>query len=156
MYWHGDWTWGPRFLHTITPFLIIPSAELLDSDRRILRKPIFSFLVYLVFFLSLAIQIVSVSVNIHKYFVHLQIDDHVSFSVEGGEGIPEIVEPPSGIYFSWEKSPILAQIKFFQEIGNQVMVYEYNDPPVNASREENKRASLALNVFDFWWVQQWW
>jgi hypothetical protein len=154
LYWHGDWTWGPRFLLPITPLFIIPSAELLESNRKLVRKPMWFALVYPVFLLSLAIQIMAVSVYIHKYFLHLQMDEKIPFSVVGAEGIPDIAEPPSDIYFAWDKSPILAQIKYIHEIGSQVTTYEYNELPPNATEEEEWRASLSMNVFDFWWVQQ--
>ena len=154
LYWHGDWTWGPRYLLAITPMLVIPSAELLDSDRRLVRKPIRFAIVYPVFFLSLTIQILAVSVNINKYFEHLRMDEHVSFSIVSGEGVPKIIEPPSDVYFSWEKSPIRAHLRYVYEIGSQVAAYEYVQPTDVATREERIRNSLAMNVFDFWWVQQ--
>jgi len=30
--WHGDWSWGPRYLYITMPFLILPVSELLNKD----------------------------------------------------------------------------------------------------------------------------
>ena len=35
LYWSGDWTWGPRYLVTVVPLLILPLLPLLERWREL-------------------------------------------------------------------------------------------------------------------------
>lgn len=149
--WHGDWAWGPRYILVITPFLIIPIAELFDSDtwreKNLLRAVVYSILA-----VSLVIQIAAVSVDFNKYFINLQIEENVKFTVAQGDGIQPIVEPPIETYFNWHKSPILAQFRFIYEIAGKIKDYKHLEPPEDATLVEKIKTEPIINVFDFWWV----
>jgi len=147
-YWHGDWAWGPRYLLVITPFLIIPIAELFDSD--IWHKSKFRrFAVYSIFILSLVIQLAAVSVDFQKYFFNLKAGENVEFTtVRGGKIQQMVVEP----YFDWNKSPIVAQFKFIYDMSKKIKDYRYSEAPEDATLAEQMEVNPYMNIFDFWWA----
>jgi hypothetical protein len=156
-YWHGDWAWGPRYLLAITPFFILPIAELLDSDRWIKKRslvilPIYVVPIYVVFALSIGIQIAAVSVHFNNYFYHLQIDQNVRFSLVNESGLPGVSGPPPEVYFDWTKSPILAQFKYIKKMGSQINQYRFVEIPRNGTDREKVKAYPSMHIFDFWWV----
>jgi hypothetical protein len=152
VYWHGDWAWGPRYLLAITPFLIIPIAELLDSVPWRKKTPVIIFPVYVVFALSILIQVVAISVHYHNYFNHLYYEQNVRFTIVQGEAIPEIHEPDPEVYFKWSKSPIISQLKDIKRIGTNITNYRYVELPQDATDREKAIASPSMHLFDFWWV----
>ncbi len=152
IYWHGDWTWGPRYIFVITPFTIIPIAALMDSFIQ-KGKNIQKMLVYTIFAISMLVQISAVSVNTFKYFYHLIIEEKVKFTAAYGEGAQPIYEPPPETYFDWHRSPIWAQIKFIREIGGNLLKgHRYAVPSKQVPPVERIEAELQSNVFDFWWL----
>jgi hypothetical protein len=151
IYWHGDWAWGPRYLLVITPFFIIPIAELFDPDIWLKRK-VLKPLIYLIIFTSLIIQVAAISVDFNKYFVNLKSLDKARFIDVRADGIQPIVELPVETYFTWHSSPLLAQFRSIYEIGKGVKDYRYLKPPDNATPDEKYRAHPVFNVFDFWWL----
>jgi hypothetical protein len=150
IYWHGDWAWGPRYLFVITPFVIIPLAELFDSiaweNTPLIRKG-----VYALFVLSLAIQLISVSVPIYNYFNYLQ-DNKVQFTVARGDGAPEIYEPRPETYFDLRYAPILFQAKQILFTGKNLSDYICNKDTQYAYEMKNRSSQPWINVFDFWWL----
>jgi hypothetical protein len=150
VYWHGDWAWGPRYLFVITPYLIIPTVELFDSEIW-KEKNYLKYFTILLFTLSFSIQIASVSVCSYKYFFSLQFDKNVKFTVADGDGVKPIVEPPPETYFDWSKSPILAQFKYIFEIKEKIKGYKYRELPKNAMLIDRIKIAPWFNLFDFWW-----
>lgn len=57
--WHGDWSWGPRYLYIVVPFLILPVASLLNAtmDRRWMRY------VHILFVAGIVVQLPAVIKN---------------------------------------------------------------------------------------------
>jgi hypothetical protein len=152
VYWHGDWAWGPRYLLAITPFVILPITELLDSVRWRKNNPLTVLPVYVVFILSILIQTLAISVNIYNYFYQLQIGQNVQFTRVQGEGDLEIKEPPPEVHFDWTKSPILMQLKDIKRIGTKITKYRNEELPQNATDLEKIKALPSMHIFDFWWV----
>jgi 4-amino-4-deoxy-L-arabinose transferase-like glycosyltransferase len=151
LYWHGDWAWGPRYIFVLTPFFIIPIAELLDS-KNCLEKSFRRLVVYSIFALSIVIQLAAVSVDFHKYFLNLQIKEKIKFTVAHGDGVQPIVEPPPEIYFDWHRSPILAQFRFIYKMADEIKDYRYSEPPEDAADIETIKVHPLMHVFDFWWL----
>ena len=64
--WWGGLNWGPRFLVPVVPFLFVPIASVVAwamNHRRTWRTLLFGFLVAL----SVAVQLIGVSVSTHAY-----------------------------------------------------------------------------------------
>src|SRR3989337_2366872 len=152
VYWHGDWAWGPRYLLAITPFVILPITELLDSVRWRKKTSFITIPVYVVFILSILIQTLAISVHFYNYFYRLQIDHNVQFTRAQGEGVSEINEPPPEVHFDWTKSPILMQLKDIKRIGTEIIKYRYVELPQDAKVWEKIKAYPSMHLFDFWWV----
>jgi hypothetical protein len=152
VYWHGDWAWGPRYLLAITPFVILPITELLDSVRWRKKTSFINIPVYAVFILSILIQTLAISVHFYNYFYHLQIDQNVQFTRVEGEGVSAINEPPPEVHFDWTKSPILMQLKDIKRIGTEITKYRYVELPQDAKVWEKIKAYPSMHLFDFWWV----
>src|SRR3989337_1106835 len=152
VYWHGDWAWGPRYLLAITPFVILPITELLDSVRWRKKTSFITIPVYVVIILSILIQTMAISVHFVNYFYRLQIDQNIQFTIVKEEGVPEIYEPPPETHFDWTKSPILMQWKDIKRIGTEIIKYRYVEPSHNAKVWEKIKAYPSMHLFDFWWV----
>jgi hypothetical protein len=153
IYWHGDWAWGPRYISVLTPFFIIPIAELIDSDIWN-KKKVSRAIIYFIISLSLVVQIAAVSVDFQKYFIVLLADEEVEFVEAYSDGLQCILEPPPETYFNWRRSPILAQFGFVYNIARNIKDYRYAEPPVNADNIEKIQARICMNVFDFWWLYE--
>lgn len=151
VYWHGDWGWGPRYLLASLPFFIIPAAELLDSPSwrsRSARRNC----VYFLFAVSVVIQLAAVSVNPAKYFVDLQVNKGIKFTVASGKGVQPIIEPPIENYFHWHRSPILAQFGYVYKMAANIKTYQYLE---SSDQAGDTAKSLKHNVFEFWWLYIW-
>lgn len=150
IYWHGDWTWGPRYLLAITPLFIIPIAELANSLSSRNRATRVSF--YLIISISILIQISGVMVDFRKYFHNLVTVEKVSFIVSTADGAPSVAEPPVETYFNLDKSPILAQFQYIIEIGENLPVYKEYFIQKNPTISKQSMGSPVLYLYDFWWV----
>ena len=153
LYWHGDWAWGPRYILAITPFLIIPIAELFQS-RSWIRSISLRAFVYCVVALSFVIQVAAVSVAFEKYFINLWIVKKVKYIQVSGEGVQPITGLPTETYFDWHQSPIVAQFRFVYEIASKMNHCGFLASPVNATCVEEIKADPRVNVVDFWWVYE--
>ncbi len=153
IYWHGDWAWGPRYLLVITPFFILPLASLFDSSLW-LKNRFVRGAVYALFSVSFIIQVAAVSVDFNKYFLDLIIEEKVVFTAIHGEGVQPIFELPAERYFDWSKSPVLAQFKFLTQMAGEIKEYRYAELPEGASVKEKIKAKTFMNVFDYWWLMQ--
>jgi hypothetical protein len=145
IYWHGDIAWGPRYILAITPFFIIPLAELFGSptwtQKQLMRK-----VTYAVLALSVIIQLAAVSISPDRYFLHLHNEQKIKFTAVAGEGAPSIVEPPPDIYFDWGKSPIVAQFRFVWDASQ--LAFARNK---SALIDEKLKLSPKAYSFDYWW-----
>ncbi len=150
-HWSGDWAWGPRYLLAITPFFIIPTAELISRAEGRGKSLLRSFL-STIFLASLLVQIAAVSVDFQNYFIDLQVVKKVKFDVTRIDGVPSNIELPVEVYFDWGKSPILAQLRFIKNIAVGMKNYHYSEPPADMALSEMIKSYPRMNVFDFWWV----
>lgn len=153
IYWHGDFAWGPRYLLPITPYLVLPLAELLDSPawlpKSFPRKAVHS-----LFALSVLIQLAAVSVDGTRYFISLQTDRKIRFTQADGAGVQPIREPPIEVYFNWRLSPIAAQFGFVYETASGIKDYKFTRPGDDATPLEAVKAAPYMHIFDFWWLYQ--
>lgn len=85
-YWHGGWSWGPRFLLSAIPFLIIPLGYFLGSVRN-------KVLVALVACLGMGIQILGVAINysyVHWDWLNMKLSPETAYLF-----LPEISPIPT-------------------------------------------------------------
>jgi len=152
IYWHGDWSWGPRYLLVIMPFLIIPVVEFLETDRGGKKSSLRIAVIYGIFVLGIVLQVAAVSVDTCKYFFDLQMKKNMQFIVDKGIGVPDIVEPPQEVHFDWEMSPIIARFQSIYEMGRRIKNYKNVELPENTPLPEKIKAYPPMNIYDFWWV----
>ena len=110
--------------------------------------------VYVLFAVSLFIQIAAVSVDFNKYFFHSIIEEKVAFTSIYGKGVHPIFEPPAERYFDWSKSPILAQFKFISQISGDIRDYKYEQHQEVTMTQKTVKAEPFMHVFDYWWLSQ--
>jgi len=151
IYWHGDWSWGPRYLFVITPLIILLIADLIErylwNDGKIFKSAVF-----ILFGLSMLVQIIGVSVNFIHYFISLQVDKGVQFTSVGGNDVPYILEPPAGTHFEWDKFPIVYQASSALKIWKGLKDYRFIESNKIYEPDEALKYYLRFNVFDFWWL----
>ncbi len=63
-YWHGDGSWGPRYLAIVLPFLLLPAVSVLAGLR---ARPFRRTLVGAIVALGIAVQLLGVLVNFDWY-----------------------------------------------------------------------------------------
>jgi hypothetical protein len=150
LYWHGDWAWGPRFLFVLTPFLVIPVVDFFES-KLWLENCSAKKAVLVLLLLSLVVQVISVSVNPYRYFVIIETEKNVRFTVDKGVGAPPVKEPVISTYFDWRLSPILVQgetlYKTILAMPTGSIAKAFSS--IDATEEIDKL--LHINCLDFWW-----
>ena len=70
-YWHGDGSWGPRYLAIVLPFLLLPALAILEGLR---ARPIRRTLVGAIVALGIAVQLLGVLVNFDWYVLRSDED----------------------------------------------------------------------------------
>ncbi len=150
IFWHGDSTWGPRYLFAITPFFIIPAAELFDSQIR--AKINIKLLVSTLFAISLVVQFAGISVHSTAYWRYLANEEHVKLEKVSGDGVQSIVYPPSECYFDWHMSSILIQFKLVHRMIGDLIENTHAHPFKGTLTAETNKPEPGMYVFDFWWV----
>lgn len=152
IYWHGDWSWGPRYLFVITSLLMVPTADLVERVFYTGKSSLRYFILGL-FAISIAVQVIGVSVDFNRYFMSLQVEKGVPFTLVGGNGVPYIREPPAGTHFEWDKFPITYQAASALKIWKGLKEYRFIARPGKIYLpQEALKSSMEFNVFDFWWL----
>lgn len=151
-FWHGDFAWGPRYIFVLLPFFVIPIAALFDSPG--LRKGIPKLLALLLFLLSFAIQLGSVSVFSYKYLILLQTAQGSNLVEYSGKGSRSIIVPPMETYFDWRRSPVMANFKFMEEMARTTGDGKFAGLSFKAPTFGLSRMDPGMDMYDFWWFQQ--
>jgi hypothetical protein len=151
IWWHGDWAWGPRYIFLITPFMIIPIAELFSSHSW-KKIGVIKVCTIILIITSLLIQLAAVSVDFKKYFIHLKNKEKIDFIITQHKGIPPIIEPPTKVYFSWKQSPIYFQFIFGYNLLRGLKDEGYNLSPAGSAL--SKETIKQINLFDIFWTRQ--
>lgn len=152
IFWHGDWSWGPRYLFVITPLLMLPVADIVERNLRE-GKWTLRYMIIALFGISICVQIIGVSVDWNRYFFSLQVEKGVRYKSVGARDNPLLLEPPSGIHFEWDKFPIAYQAEAAIKIWKGLKDYKVVDEPEKTyTVQEALRYLIRFNVFDFWWL----
>ncbi len=153
IFWHGDHAWGPRYILVTVPFIIIPISEIVEYAISF-KKKLILYSTFCLFIISFSIQVAAISVDYQKYFLDLKINKKIDFIVASGKDIDPIIEPPEYVYFNWNLSPILSQFVFIYDIFENIGNYKIPNSPSKMSSKTFYKLSPRMNLFDFWWIYQ--
>jgi len=154
--WHGDWSWGPRFLVPLTPLLMLPLAEVLKDFPR--WRAAAKAAAVVVVAVSVFVQVPGVSVSFYEYITITRHQvPHNRYFMPGAQGLRD---DQLLTHFVPEFSPIAGHWWLFRHAlargssdraelrdemkkdfpWRELMSYAVPDNPVRGAR------------FDFWWV----
>ncbi len=154
LYWHGDPAWGPRYLYTAVPYLIIPLGEIL-SRFRVARRSLKAAVLGLTA-MSLCINVAAVSLNPWRFWYHLQATLQSESSAADWSGQP-FYWGASHYHYYWnvEQSPILLQLDGLSQVARLHLLGEtrydltgHPDPYTYTTPAEN----YTINTLSFWWA----
>jgi hypothetical protein len=133
LHWWGDWSWGPRFLVPMTPFLILPVLPLLQRWRELPRaaRGAISGLAAA----GVVVQLLDVGVDFQHQLQMLR---------DSG------VEPPDAQWWSPQFSGIWRQGEAFLGLFNGSAAY-----PSSFQFTDLSTAMPLKTVPDLWWVYAW-
>lgn len=152
-YWHGDPSWGPRYLYVAVPYLLLPLGELFTRWRQF-RVPFKAGIAGLIA-LSFLIQVSAVSVTQWRFWYRLQVSQQRTANLSTWRGQP-FRWGASYYHYYWNvaESPILIQADDVYQVirillGDQRYRYSVKVDPFVSS---NTAALYPVNTFDFWWA----
>ncbi|MGH2448882.1 MAG: ArnT family glycosyltransferase [Chloroflexota bacterium] len=155
-YWHGDPAWGPRYLYTSLPYLILPLGTILERWRR--QAKLLQVALAGLVAASLLFQASAVAVNQWRFWYRLEaIESHTSQPFEWG---------PTKYHYYWtvSLSPILMQIENVYQVASLDLLgqqrYRYTARPTPCEPgpgclPSNPADNYPINDFAFWWANNW-
>ncbi len=152
-YWHGDPSWGPRYLYVAVPYLILPLGEILRnwSGR---ARPIRLFAVVLVL-ISLALEVSAVSVTQWRFWYRLEALQQQSANANAWTGQPfRWGAQHYHYYWNIKESPIVLQVDDLYQVARLTLGQERfrltakPDPFVSS----NTALLYPVNSLGFWWT----
>jgi hypothetical protein len=153
LYWHGDPSWGPRYLYTAVPYLVLPLGELF-SRWRVLR-PSFRSLVAVAVLASVALNLAALSVTQWRFWYRLQAAQQSRVNEATWSGQP-FRWGSSHYHYYWDitQSPIAIQFdNVFQiarlALGDEKYRLVTKPDPFTSS---NTADFYPLNTVAFWWA----
>jgi hypothetical protein len=154
LYWHGDPSWGPRYLYTAVPYLILPLGEILTRWRGA-HVSLKTALVVLVIG-SIGLNLAAVSVTQWRFWYRLQATLQQQSSAADWTGQPfHWGAQHYHYYWNPRQSPILIQIDNLYQIARlqisgdrQFLLTGHPDPYTASSPADN----YSINTLAFWWA----
>jgi hypothetical protein len=154
LYWHGDPAWGPRYLYTAVPYLILPLGEILARWRsaRIQLRSLVIALVLVSFGLNLA----AVSVTQWRFWYRLMVVQQRSADASRWTGVP-FYWGAQHYHYYWTPrlSPILYQVDDVYQVLRLQLLHEQRylltakpDPYIATNPADN----YSLNTLAYWWT----
>lgn len=155
IYWHGDPAWGPRYIYSATPFLVLPLGILLErwSELTVWAKRLFIAAV----FLSFAVQVVGVVTPQYRFWyreIHSQLAARQGFNWGEKNG-------HFWYYYYWEpdRNPIVQGFQNMYELTALRVLgqnqYELGVSPIPTYEHlnlSNPTESYEINNFNVWWL----
>jgi hypothetical protein len=131
--WSGDWGWGPRYLVTITPWMMVPAmwtvmAAREDRSRRLLR-----YVLRATVALSLVVQLAALVINWHYRYAYLVHTHRLG---------PQVIWTVTGSQLT---DALTAAWRNLQRVAGRALPLDI----VPSADPINVRASNTLNL---WWV----
>ncbi|MBW2028485.1 MAG: hypothetical protein JRJ31_05350 [Deltaproteobacteria bacterium] len=105
--WSGDWSWGPRFLLLLTPYLIVPTGFFFGKWGA--KSPLKKSVVVLLILISLGVQVLGVSIHPFSYVeartevIHrlVEIEEYSYKSLTIEDAIAHFSPLPSHVVGNW-------------------------------------------------------
>ena len=138
--WSGDWTWGPRHLLPVVPVLALAPLPLLEPGRirRSLLLPLVS--------LSIAVQLVGVSLNYETYYIWYN-----QWVRQTGA-----TETADDIHFAPSRSQVYVESRlawtFFRSLRERMIAYEPSRDGAPYAPILQGSPRVTRRMPDFWWV----
>ncbi|GAC1323478.1 MAG: hypothetical protein NVS2B16_06360 [Chloroflexota bacterium] len=153
-FWHGDPTWGPRYIFPMIPFLVLPLGQLFMVQSRG-RHPL-HLLTALVVAVSFTIQLSAVSVSEWRSWYKV-------ISYEENQGYKWSWVASRYRYF-WDphESPLNFQLHGMYQLAYDSWLHRTKYqivPPVEDPILDRMATDYAVNDWNFWWTTNefnWW
>jgi len=154
LYWHGDPAWGPRYLYTAVPYLILPLGEILMQWRRT-GASLKTALVMLVLG-SIGLNLAAVSVTQWRFWYRLQATLQQQSSAADWTGQP-FHWGAQHYHYYWipRESPLFIQVDDVYQIARlqladdrKYLLTGHPDPYTATSPADN----YSINTLAFWWA----
>ena len=151
-YWHGDPSWGPRYLYTAVPYLLLPVGEVFIAWRFLGKVARVTFLGLVA--TSLVIQISAISVTQWRFWYRLEAIQQQSVGAAGWFGTPfHWGAQHYQYYWTVRQSPILIQLDNVYQVarlslGDERYRLTVKPDPLVSNPADN----YAINTFAFWWT----
>jgi len=150
-YWHGDPSWGPRYLYTAVPYLILPLGEVFIAWRVLSKVTRVAFVGLVA--TSLIIQVSAISVTQWRFWYRLEAVQQQSVGAANWLGTPFRWGAQHYQYY-WQvrQSPILIQLDNVYQVarlslGDARYRLTVKPDPFASNPADN----YAINTFAFWW-----
>lgn len=154
MYWHGDPAWGPRYLYTAVPYLILPLGEILSRWRQS-RLPLRAVLIVLVA-ASFLLNLAAVSVTQWRFWFRLEASLQAQTNAASWSGQPfHWGAQHYHYYWNPRQSPIVMQVDDVYQVARlqllddrRYLLTGHPDPYTATSPADN----YSINTLAFWWA----
>ncbi|HEX6507256.1 MAG TPA: phospholipid carrier-dependent glycosyltransferase [Chloroflexota bacterium] len=154
LYWHGDPSWGPRYLYASIPYLVLPLGEILQRWSRLgltLRGAVIGLVT-----LSLGLNLAAVSVTQWRFWYRLMAVQQQTADASQWTGQPfHWGSQHYHYYWQPQRSPILEQfddvyqVLRLQVLGDRRYLLTAKPDPYIAT---NPADNYSLNTLAFWWA----
>jgi len=153
-FWHGDPTWGPRYIYPTVPFLILPLGEIFLVKTR--RRNALWFVTALVVLASFTIQLSGVAVSEWRGWYRV-------ISYEENKGYEwQWIASRYRYFWNPQESPLNFQVHSLYQLAYDDVFhstkYELVPPPEDPTLD-GMTTDYAVNDWNFWWTSNefnWW
>lgn len=152
LYWHGDPAWGPRYLYTAVPYLVLPLGETLTRWRSTAATWKVAFLA--VALVSLGVQVEAISVTEWRYWYRLEVMQQRTVHAAQWSGQPfHWGALRYHYYWNVRQSPLLIQLDNVYQVirldaGDRAYLFTGRPDPYVSNPAER----YPINQLAFWWA----
>ncbi len=153
-YWHGDPTWGPRYVYSTLPFLILPLGEVFVPSLR--RTKGLLLLTLAVVGLSFMIQVSAAAVSPWRTWYRV-----IAYEENQGHGWTWIAARYR-YFWNIHESPLYFQIHGVYQMAYDSITHSTKYvlvPPDEDPILDGMTVDFAINQWNFWWKSDefdWW